>query len=133
MQSSTELRARTRHAKYCVAKCDDSVSETLATPTALKHLARRRSHESETVRGQAVHALWRASRFPERFDLDPAIIGGVVDEELDRLGRLVFLSALLSIQDSNVWSLYVAKSPSFRKRRTPRIPTTWYCYQPRRD
>ena len=76
------------------------VLEVLATPDAIEHLAQRLKHDSETVRSQAVHALWRASRFPDRFTLDQTIISSVVENELDRLGRLTFLSALLSIQDS---------------------------------
>ena len=76
------------------------VLEALGTPEALSHIAVRLRNDSETVRGQAVHALWRLSRFPERFELESTVIGEVIHEELERLGRLTFLSALLSIQDS---------------------------------
>jgi ATP/ADP translocase len=76
------------------------VLEALGTPEALSHLAQRLRNGSETVRGQAVHALWRLSRFPERFELDSTVMSEVIHDELERLGRLTFLSALLSIQDS---------------------------------
>lgn len=74
--------------------------ESAGTAPAIHSLLGMLSHDSETVKGQAVHALWRLSRHPDGLVISKERVEEAISMELHKLGGLSFLSALLSANSS---------------------------------